>query len=49
MEKINEVQFYKLINKHLNIKQKQNIPFGKSHNYITGIDNLYKDMIKYLK
>ena len=33
-----------LIDKHLIIDQKQNIPFGKLHNYISGIDKLYKAM-----
>lgn len=37
-------EFKKLVNKHLIIDQRQNTPFGKLHNYISGIDELYKAM-----
>ena len=35
-------EFKKLVNQHLYISQKQNIPFGKQHTYIAGIDKLYE-------
>ena len=37
-------EFKKLVNKHLIIDQRQNTPFGKLQNYISGIDELYKAM-----
>lgn len=37
-------EFTKLIDKHLIISQRQNVPFGKLHNYISGIDKLHEAM-----